>query len=162
MWELDHKESWAPKNWSFGTVGLEKTVVSPVDRKDLKPVNPKGNEPWIFIGKTDAKAEASIFWPPEAKSQFIRKDPDAWKDWDQEKGMTEKMVGWHQWLNGHEFEQTLVDSERQGSLHAVVHGIPESDMTEWLENNCNKLHSFCPCDLKRKLQSTPSHPLIYF
>ena len=118
MWELDHKESWAPKNWCFWTVVLEKTLESPLDSKEIKPVNPKGNEPWIFIRRTDAEAEAPILWPPDAKSQLIRKDSDAGKDWGQEeKGMTEdEMVGWHHWLNGCEFEQTSGDSEGQGSL----------------------------------------------
>ena len=114
MWELDHKEGWAPKNWSFWTVVLEKTLESPLDCK-IKPVNPKGNQPWIFIGRTDA--EAPILWPSDAKSWLIGKDPDTGKDWGQEKkGATkEEMIGWHHWLNGHESEQTLGDSEGQGS-----------------------------------------------
>ena len=108
MWELDQKEGWAPKNWSFQTVVLEKTLESPLDSKAIKPVNPKGNQLWVFIGRTDAEAEAPILWPPEAKSWFIRKDLNAGKDWGQEeKGVTEdEIVGWHYWLNGHEFEQT--------------------------------------------------------
>ena len=112
MWELDHKEGWAPKNWCFQTVVLEKTLKSPLDSKKIKTVNPKGNQPWIFIGKTDAEAEAPILWPLDAKSQLIGKDPDAGKDWGQEeKGVTEdEMVGWHHQLNGHEFEQILGDS----------------------------------------------------
>ena len=116
MWELDHEESWAPKNWCFWTVVLKKTLESPLDSKEIKPVNQKGNQPWIFIGSTDA--EAPILWPPDVKSQFIGKDPDARKDWvHEDKGVREdKMVGWHHWLNGHEFEQTLGDSEGQGSL----------------------------------------------
>ena len=136
---------------------MEKTLVSPLDIKEIKPVDPKGNQSWICIGVTDAKAEASIFWPSEAKSQFIGKDPDAWKDWGQEeKGVTEKMIGWHQWLNGYEFEQTLADSERQGSLLAVVHGVPELDMTEWLKKNCNKLHTlFLPLWFKNKATINP-------
>ena len=90
MWELDYKESWAPKNWCFWTVVLEKTLESPWDSKEIKPVNPKGNQPWIFIGRTDAETEASILWPPNMKSQFIRKDPNAGKDRSQEeKRMTE-------------------------------------------------------------------------
>ena len=106
MWELDDKESWAPKNCCFWTVVLEKTLESPLDCKEIKPVHPKGNHPWIFIGKTDAEAEAPIFGPPRAKNWLIWKDPDAGKDWRQEeKGMTEyEIVGWHHWLNGHEFE----------------------------------------------------------
>ena len=101
MWELDHKEGWALKIWYFWSVVLEKTLESPLDCKEIKPVNPKGNQSWIFIGRTDA--EAPILWPPDAKNWLTRKDPDDGKDWRQEeKGMTEdEMVGWHQWLKGH-------------------------------------------------------------
>ena len=95
MWELDHKQGWALKNWCLWTVVLEKTLESPLDSKEIKSVNPKGNQPWIFIGRTDAEAAAPILWPPEEKSQVIRKDPDAGKDWRlEEKGKTEdEMVG---------------------------------------------------------------------
>ena len=105
MWELDFKENWAPKNWCFWTVVLEKTPESPLDCKEIKPVNPKGNQSWIFIEKTDAEAEPPIFWPP-MQSWLIGKDPDAQKDWGQkEKGTTEdEMAGWHHQLNGHESE----------------------------------------------------------
>ena len=90
----------------------EKTLESPLDCKAIKPVNPKGNQPWIFIGRADAEAEAPILWPPNVRSQLIGKDPDAGKDWEQEKGVTEdEMVGWHHRLNGYGFEQTLGDSE---------------------------------------------------
>ena len=118
MWELDHKEGWAPKNWCFWTVVLEKTLESPLDCKEIKSVNPKGNQLWIFIERTDAEAEAPILWPPDAKSQLIGKDPDAGKDWRQEeKGAIEdEMVRWHHRLNGHEVEQTQEDGEGQGSL----------------------------------------------
>ena len=103
MWELDHKESWAPKNWCFWTVVLEKTPESLLDYKEIKPVNPKGNQSWIFIGRTDA--EALILWPPNSKNWLIGKDPDAGKGRRQEKGTTEdERVGWHHWLDGHEFE----------------------------------------------------------
>ena len=96
---------------------LEKTLESPLDSKEIKPVNPKGNQPWIFIGRTDAEAETPVLWPPDMKSQLIRKDPDAGKDWRQEKGMTEdEMFRWCHWLDGHEFEQTPGDGEEQGSL----------------------------------------------
>ena len=106
MWELEHKEGWALNNWCFWTVVLEKTLESPLDCKEIQPVHPKGNQSWIFIGRTDAEAEAPIFGPPDAKSWLIRNDPDAGTDWRQEeKGMTEdEMVGWHHCLNGHEFE----------------------------------------------------------
>ena len=104
MWELDYKESWVPKNWRFWTVVLETTLESPLDCKEIQPVHPKGNQSWIFIGRTEA--ESQILWPPNAKNWLIWKDPDAWKDWRwKEKGMTEdEIVGWHHQLNGHEFE----------------------------------------------------------
>ena len=101
MWELDHKEGWVPKNWCFWTVALEKTLESPLGCKEIQPVYPKGNQSWIFIGRTDSEGEALIFWPPDVKNWLIRKDHDARKDWRQEeKGMTEdEMVGWHHRLN---------------------------------------------------------------
>ena len=106
MWELDYKESWAPKNWFFWTVVLEKTFKSLLDYKEIKPINPEGNQSWIYIGRIDAEAETPILWPPNAKNWLIGKDPDAGKDWRQEeKGTTEdEMAGWHHRLNGHEFE----------------------------------------------------------
>ena len=115
---MDHKESWALKNWCFWTVVLEKTFESLSDCKEIKPVNPKGNQSWIFIGRTDAKAETPILWPPDAKNWLIGKDPDAEKDCRrEEKGMTEdEMVGWHHWLDGHEFGQALGVGDGQGSL----------------------------------------------
>ena len=118
MWELDYKESWVPKNLCFWIVVLEKTLESPLDFKEIKPVNPKGNQSWIFIGRTDAEAETLILWPPDVKSWLIWKDPDAGKDWGQEeKGKTEdEMVGWHHWLKRHEFEQSLEDNGGQGGL----------------------------------------------
>ena len=105
MWELDYKESWAPKNWCFWTVVLEKTLESPLDCKEIQPVHPKGNQSWIFMGRTDAEAETPVLWPPHVKSWLIGKDPDAERDWGQEeKGTTEdEMVRWHHQLNGHEF-----------------------------------------------------------
>ena len=126
MWELDCKEGWAPKNWCFQIVVLEKTVESPLDSKKIKPVNPKGNQLWIFIGKTDA--EAPILWPCDVKFWLLGKDPDAGKDWGQEeKEVTEdEMVGWRHWLNGHEFEQTLEDTEGQGSLASCIYGVVKS------------------------------------
>ena len=115
MWELDHKEGWALKNWCFWTMVLEKTLESSLDCK-IKPVHPKGNQSWIFIGRTDA--EAPILWSPNAKNWLLRKDPDAGKDWRQdEKGMIEnEMVGWHQWLYGHGFDQAPGFVDGQGSL----------------------------------------------
>ena len=135
MWELDHKEGWAPKNWCFWTVVLENTLESPLDCKEIKP-NPEGNQSWIFIGRTDA--EAPILWPPDVKTWFIGKDPDAGKDWRQEKkGTTEdEMVGWHHQLNGHEFEQALGDDDGQGSLVCCSPwDRKESGMSGWLDNN---------------------------
>jgi len=107
MWEVDHKKGWAPKNWCFWTVVLEKTLESPLYCKEIKPVNPKGNQSWIFIGRTDAEAEGSILWPPDVKKWLTGKDPNAGKYWGQEKkGTTEdEMVRWHHRLNGHKFEQ---------------------------------------------------------
>ena len=106
MWELDYKESWTPKNWCFWTVVLEKTLKSPLDSKEIQLVNPKGDQSWIFIRRTDAEAGTPILWPPNVKSLLTGKDPNTGKDWRQEeKGMTEdEMVGWHHQLNGHEFE----------------------------------------------------------
>ena len=118
MWELDYKEKWAPKNWCFWTVVLEKILESPLDCKEIKPVNPKGNQSWIFIGRTNAEAEALILWLPNVKNWLIGKDPDAGKDWRQEeKGMAEhEIVGWHHRLDGYEFGQALGDGGGQGSL----------------------------------------------
>ena len=118
MWELDHKEGWAPMNWCSWIVMLEKTLESPLDCKEIKLVNSKGNQPWIFIRMAVAEAEAPILWPPDAKSWLIGKDPDAGKDWGQEeKGTTEdEMVGWHHQLDGHEFVQAPGNSEGQESL----------------------------------------------
>ena len=106
MWELHYRESWVPKNWCFWMVVLEKTLESPVDSKEIQPVHPKGNQSWIFIGRTDAEAETPILWPPDVKNWLTGKDPDAGKDWRwEEKGMREdEMVRWHHQLNGPEFE----------------------------------------------------------
>ena len=138
MWELDHKEGWVPRNWCFWTVVLKKTLESPLDSKEIKLVNPKGNQSWMFIGGIDAEAEALILWPSDVKSQPIGKDPDAGKDWGKEEtGTTEnEMGGWHHWLNGHEFEQTPGGGEGQGSLVCCSSwGHKELDMTEQLNNN---------------------------
>ena len=117
MWELDYKESWVPNNLCFWTVVLEKMLESLLDSKEIKPVNSKGNRSWIFIGRTDAKAETPILWPPDVKNWLLGKDLDAGKDWRQEKGMTEdEMVGWHHWLNGHGFGWTPGAGDGQVSL----------------------------------------------
>ena len=141
VWELDYKESWAPKNWCFWIVVLEKTLESPLDCKEIQSIHPKGNQSWIFIGRTDAEAEIPILWPPDAKKWFIWKDPDAGKDWGQEeKGTTEdEMVGWHPQRNGHEFEQALRIHDGQGNLACCSPwGRKESDTTvrlNWSELN---------------------------
>ena len=111
MWELDHREGWALKKWGFQIVVLEKTLECPLESKEVKKVNPKWNQSWIFSGRTDAEAEAPILWPPDM-NWLIRKDPDARKDWRQEKVVTEdRIVGWHHQLNEYEFEQALGISE---------------------------------------------------
>ena len=138
MWELDCKESWAPKNWHFGTVMLDKTLQSPLDCKEIKPVNGKENQSWIFIERTDAEAETPILWPPDVKNWLTGKGPDAGKDWRQEKkGTTEdEMVGWCHWFYGHEFQQAL------GCCSPW--GLKESDTTErlnwWGTEYTNLLH----------------------
>ena len=137
MWELDHTEGWAPKNWCFWTVVLEKTLESPLDCKEIQPVSPKGDQPWIFIGSTGDEVETPILWPTDANSRLIGKDPDARNDWRQkEKGTAENEIGGRRhWLNGHEFGQTPGDSEGRGSLVCCSSwGCKESVMTEQLNN----------------------------
>ena len=104
MGDLDCEESWAPKKWCFWTMVLEKTLESPLDCKEIQPVHPKGDQSWVFIGRTDAKAETPILWPPHAKSWLIEKDPDAERDWGQEEKDEDEMAGWHHRLDGHEFK----------------------------------------------------------
>ena len=142
-WELDYKESWAQKNWCFWTVVLEKTLESPLDCKEIQPVQPKGDQSWIFIGRTDAEAETPILWPPDAKNWLTWKDPDAGKEWGQEeKGTTEdEMVGWYHWLDGHGFGWTLEVGDGQGGLACCSPlGPKELDMTEqlnWTDLECH-------------------------
>ena len=140
MWELDHKESRVPKNGCFWTVVLEKTLESPLDCKEIQPAHPKENQPWIFIGRTDAEAETPILWPPDVKNWLIWKDPDAGKDWRrEEKGTTEdEMVGWHHRLDGQEFEQAPGDGEAQGGLLCCGPWGPLSQT--WLGNWTAALH----------------------
>ena len=133
MWVLDHKGGWALQNWCFWTVVLEKTLESPLDSKEIKPTNPKGNQPWIFIGSSDAEAETPTLWPPDAKSPLIGKDPNAGKDWRQEeKGTTEdEMVGWHHRLEEHKSQQAPAVGDGQGSLVCCSpRGHKELDSTE--------------------------------
>ena len=135
VWVLNYKESWVPNNWCLWTVLLEKTLESPLNYKEIKPVNPKGNQTWIFTGRTDAETEAPILWPPDVKNWLIGKDPDAGKDWRQgERGtMEDEMVGWHHQLDGHEFEQARGVCDGEGSLVCCSPwSHKESDTTEWL------------------------------
>ena len=142
MWELDHKEGWVLKNICFWTLVLEKTLESPLDCKEIKPVNLKGNQSWTFVRRTD-EAEAPVLWPPNVKSQIIGKDPDAGKDWRQEeKGATEdEMIGWHHWLNGHESEQTLGDGEGQGELACCSPGVAKgrTQLSAWTTTTNQKI-----------------------
>ena len=138
VWELDYKESWEPKNWCFWAMMLEKTLESPLDFEEIQPVHPKGDQSWVFIGRTDVEAETPVLWPPDVKSWLIWKDPDAGKDWGQEeKGTTEdEMVGWHHRLNGHGFGWILgVGDGQEGLVCCSSWGHKELDMTEWNELN---------------------------
>ena len=150
MWELDYKESWAWKNWCLQTVVLEKTFESPLNCKEIQPVNTKEISPsyWIFIGRTGAEAETPIVWPSYVKYWLIGKDPDAGKDWRQEKGMTEnEMVGWYHWFDGHEFEQILGVGDGQGSLSFLrslgSQRVGHNTATElsWAEGRCPNSYS---------------------
>ena len=140
MWELDQKEGWVPKNWCFQTVVLERTLESTLDCKEIKPVSPKGNQPWIFIGRTNAETKAPILWSPDVKSQLIGKDPEAWKDWGNEnKGMT----GWDDWdgitdsmdMNLSQLREMVKDRD---AWRATVHGVSKS--RTWLSDRTTTKH----------------------
>ena len=164
MLELDHKENWVSKNLCFWTVVLEKAPESLLDCK-IKPVNPKGDQSWIFIGRTDAEAEATIFWPPDVKNWLIWKDPDAGKDWSQEEKETteDEMVGWHHQLNGHEFEKAPRVGNGQGGLAcwspwgcAAVRGVTESwtRLSNWTELDWMSIAAFIIHN-SQKMEATP-------
>ena len=142
IWELDLEEGLVPKNWCFWIAVLEKTLESPLDCKEIQPVNPKGSQSWIFTGRTDAKAEATIVWPPDVKSRLTGKDPDAGKDWGQEKGTTEdEMAGWHYWLNVREFEQTQEMVMNREAWCAAVHRVTKSQtwLSDWITTKASWL-----------------------
>ena len=153
MWELDCEEGWAPKNWCFWSVVLEKTLESPLDCKEIQLVHSKGDQPWDFFGRNDAKAETPVLWPPHVKSWLIGKESDAGRDWGQEeKGTIEdEMAGWHHWLYGHESEWTLGLDDGQGGLACCDSwDRKESDTTErlnWTEStltSCNRMNHVPP------------------
>ena len=152
MWKLDHKEGWVPKNWCFWTVVLEKVLESPLDSKEIQPVYPKGNQSWVFIGRIGA--EAPILWPPDVKNRPLEKTLMLGKTEDKRRrwAAEDEMVGWHHWLNGHEFEQAPGDGEGQGGLVCCSPwGCKESDMTErlnWTEDvNCSS-STYWLCDIE--------------
>ena len=145
MWGLDHKESWLAKNGYLWTVVPGKTLENPLDSKEIKLVNLKGNQPWILIGRTDAESETSIFWSSDGNSWLIGKDPDAGKDWRQKvkRASENEMAGWHHQCNRHELGQTPGDGEGHGGLVCYSPwGCEESDTTGWLNNNkCVRIHT---------------------
>ena len=162
-WELGHKEGRVPKNWCFWTVVLKTTLESPLNCKEIKPVNPKGNQSWIFTGRIDVEAEVPTLWPPDVKRwKLTGKDPDTGKDWGQEKkGVAgDEMVRWHHRLNGHEYEQTLGDSEGQGSLVcSSPWGLKELDMIKWVNINSHRtLWHFWTCQYTGKIPQTNNSP----
>ena len=161
MWELDCKESWTLRNWCFWTVLLEKMLESPLDFKEIKPAKPKANQSWMYIGRTDAEAATPIFWPPHVKNWLIGKDPDAGKDWRQEKkGLTEdEMVGWHYWLDGHGFEQTPSVGDGLRGLVCWSPWCQSIQLSGWTELNWKPLTVWMTKKLQKILQEMgiPDH-----
>ena len=142
MWELDCEESWVVKNWCFWTVVLEKTLESPLDCKEIQPVHSEGDQPWVFFGRNDIKAETPVLWPPHAKSWLIRKDSDAGRDWGQKKGTTkDEMAGWHHWLNGRELSELWELVMDRKAWRAAIHGVAKSRtwLSNWTELNWKDL-----------------------
>ena len=139
MWELDHEEGWTAQNWCFWRMVLEKTLESPLDSKEIKPVNSKGNQPWIFVGRTDAEAEPPILWPADARNWLIGKDPDAGKDWRQKKGMTEDVIrlGGITDFDGHELSKFWEMVKEREAWYATAHGVSKSwtRLNNWTEVN---------------------------
>ena len=161
MWELDCEETWAPKNWCFWTVVLEKTLESPLDCKEIQPVHSKGDQPWVFFGRNDAKAETPVLWPVHAKSWLIGKDSDAGREWGQEeKGTTQdEMAGWHHWLDGRESEWTPEVGDGQGGLACCDSwGRKESYTTEWL--NWTELNAYPSKTLSKTCRGRNTSKLI--
>ena len=137
MWELDYKESWAPKNWCFWTVVLEKTLESPLDSKEIKLVNPKGNQSWLSIGRTDAEVDAPILWPPDERSWLIIEKTLMMGKTEGRRGWQDEMVGCYHRLHGHEFEQALRDGEGQGSLACAK---SRTQLSDWTKNAIFRTH----------------------
>ena len=154
MWELDNKKGWAPKNCCFQTVVLETNLESPLNNKEIKPVNPKATQPWIFIGRTDDEAEASVLWLLDAKNWLIGKDPDAWKNWKQEEKVgvvtEDEMVGWYHWLNGCKSEKALEISDGQENLVCC------SPKWKWKSLSCARL-SVTPWTIQSMEFSRPEY-----
>ena len=164
MWELDYKENWAPKKWCFWTVVLEKTLESPLDNKEIQQVHPKGNQSWIFIGRSYIEAETPILWPPVVKCWLIWKDPDTEKDWRREKQGTtdDEMIGWHDLLNGHDLSklwELVMDME---AWCVAVHGVTKSQtqLRDWTVPVLHYLPQFAQTNIRWVSDAIqPSHPL---